>query len=687
MNFELTSHDPFQYAYEIIQFTDLHLFLTGSAGTGKTYFLQQLSHSLQKNYVILAPTGVAALQAGGQTIHSFFKLPPGLLLLPEDVQNSPLNEIAFPKWKSELIRQLDTIIIDEVSMLRADTLDAINFLLQKVRRNPQPFGGVQMVFIGDLFQLPPVISEQEKNGFFHFYSSPYFFNSRSFGQINFVAIELKTIYRQSDAEFIKLLENIRQGKINREDLQKINSRTDPYFDWFFNKDYIVLTTHNKIVEEINQTRLAQLKGKPYQFEAQVEGDFPEKYYPTEYNLTLKEGARIMFLKNDLSPFKKYYNGKIGTISRISEYVLFIEVDDQNEPIELERYTWQNIQYKLDLDRMEIQQEVLGSFTQFPVKLAWAMTIHKSQGLTFSKVYVDLHQVFTHGQVYVALSRCTSLDGLLLRNPLRSESIRIDQQILEFYQNLHVHYIKPEEVYQHKIHFWLHQIQHHLNIEQIHQNLQLLLSNEDIQPVDPLLKTWFLFLDTKLYKQCYFDEVFSSKPIQPEHFHQNNFIGVVGEKTTFIIQYTSEVYFWLSFFKQTYSSHFHEPHRLNNLFEMTLQEIIKKIFLLQELRNTDSVNDHLIKLCKKKILPSQILFENEPILLFDNQKYMALRWWRNHHLSEMISNPVLFISDPVLYQLSLLSEHDIKTELFEKQIPKSKWREELFSILTYGKFRS
>ncbi|MCX7696231.1 MAG: AAA family ATPase [Bacteroidales bacterium] len=682
MNDDIILHEPFQLVYHIVQFTDLHVFLTGSAGTGKTYFLQQLSQHLYKRFVILAPTGVAAIQAGGQTIHSFFKLPHGLLLLPDDVQNSPLEEIAFPRWKIELIQQLDTIIIDEVSMLRADVLDAIDYLLKKIRRNQTPYGGVQMIFIGDLFQLPPVVSEQEKNGFYHFYNSPYFFTSRSFSQIQYTTIELETIHRQTDPDFINILENIRVGKITQDDLQKINSRIDPYFDWFFNKDYLVLTTHNKTVEEINQTRLSQLKGKGYHFEALIEGDFPEKYYPTDYNLTLKEGARIMFLKNDLSPHKKYYNGKIGTVKSISDNVLFIETDDEEQPIELERHTWQNIQYKLDLDKMEIQQEVLGSFTQFPIKLAWAMTIHKSQGLTFSKVYLDLQRVFTYGQVYVGLSRCTSLDGLLLRTSIHPGIIRADQQIIEFYHQLHQHTIKPEELPRYQLLYWLKLMRNFLDIDPIHNNIQNFISLEDLHPIDPMLKFWFQYINTTLYPRCQINEFLITHPTKVDTLlNGEKFIHLASEKFPFLIQYTAEVYFLLSSFRGIYSTYFKEAHQFRNLFDKTVDEVINKILLLEQLNKSPHLKSQLLKLLKRNSPSTHILLENKPVLDFDNKKYVHLRWWRNYHLAEMIIHPLLFVSDETLSQLSRLNNFEPeKISNILDNFQYNYWKKELYLII-------
>jgi len=683
MNNAITTYDSFQLAFEFIQYTHQHVFLTGSAGTGKTFFLQQASGKLIKNFVILAPTGVAAVSAGGQTLHSFFKLPTGVLLTPQLVKNSPLEEISFNKSKIELLNELDTIIIDEVSMLRADVLDAVDFLLKKFRKNPEPFGGVQMIFIGDLFQLPPVVSEQEKETFYYFYELPYFFNSHAFQQISFVAIELENIFRQqNDPLFIEILEHLRKGIVREDHLQVLNSRVDPYFDWFFNKDYIVLTTLNKTVDEINHSRLAQLKGKEWIFEAEIEGNFPENIYPAARELRLKKGARVMFLKNDLSPQKRYFNGKIGTIVDISDEVLSLEIEDWNEPIELEKHTWENIQYYLDYDTKEIKQETVGTFTQFPVKLAWAFTVHKSQGLTFSKIFCDLQRIFSHGQVYVALSRGTSLDGIVLKTPLHSKAIRVEKEVLQFYAQLSSHAPDKINIFTTKQLYWQTLLERFFNDEDIQQ--QLLGTFMLIPEVNPSLRSWYLLLDDLFFNPFKknlipLEAELVHKTISPAlpNINQNIYLPLLR-----FILLLSESFLWLSYFHTCHHDQLMLEKNKWKAFKQTVLNTFKKLYISNKLFKAKTYEEQMLFMLRRFRKEIPLLFSFEPVLTFENEFYVKLRWWRNFHLAEMIEQPYLFVPDKTLWIIANdASFNERNAKNYFSEIQWSFWGKEIMQILS------
>ncbi|WP_132051386.1 helix-turn-helix domain-containing protein [Pseudocnuella soli] len=435
----------FRLAAGFVQHTSRHVFLTGKAGTGKTTFLRYLKENSFKNIAIVAPTGVAAINAGGVTMHSFFQLPMGTYLptrqyVPGDVGGELNNEITLfknlrlNKQKRELMRELELLVIDEVSMVRADMLDAVDAILKSVRQAAhRPFGGVQVLFIGDLHQLPPVVNNREWPVLKDFYRSPYFFDSLAVQAAPPVYIELNKIYRQSDAAFIEVLNNIRNNTASTTDLQLLNSRYDPTFVPPADESYITLTSHNNKADTINQRELAKLSGKVHHFEGTIAGDFSDKAFPVDKSLRLKVGAQIMFIKNDKGDSRRFFNGKIGVVSRIEEDKLFVTFPGEEGELEVEQETWHNIRYTYDRDADKIEEEELGSFTQYPVRLAWAITIHKSQGLTFDRAVVDAGEAFAAGQVYVALSRLTSMEGMVLCSRIPQHSIRIDERIHTFSQ--------------------------------------------------------------------------------------------------------------------------------------------------------------------------------------------------------------------------------------------------------------
>lgn len=427
------------FVEELVLYTDAHIFLTGKAGTGKTTFLRNLPQKTYKRMVVVAPTGVAAINAGGQTIHSFFQLPFGPQI-PEDAIDPSLRTIQaqsraqfqkLNKRKLNLMRSLDLLIIDEISMVRADVLDAIDAVLRRARRSQKAFGGVQLLMIGDVHQLAPVAKAEEWEVLAPFYNTTYFFGSHVLQNTPYVCVELEHIYRQHDDDFITLLNKVRDNRLDKECLHLLNNRYQPNFIAHDNEGYITLTTHNYQADQINESKLDALGTKPLVFKADVEGIFPENTFPTKEELVLKIGAQVMFVKNDPSPEKAFYNGKIGRLVGYDKESENVTVLSDGEYIVVPRLKWENMEYTINPENQEIDEKEIGSFTQIPLRLAWAVTIHKSQGLTFDKVIVDAGQAFAHGQVYVALSRCTSLEGLVLKTPINSNALVNDFAVNHF----------------------------------------------------------------------------------------------------------------------------------------------------------------------------------------------------------------------------------------------------------------
>ncbi len=416
-----------------IRQTGCHVFLTGKAGTGKTTFLKTLKDSCDKQIMVTAPTGVAAVNAGGVTLHSFFQLPFGPYI-PGRTDRENRRFFRFSKEKKRIIKGLDLLVIDEISMVRADLLDAVDAVLRRLRRDDRPFGGVQLLLIGDLFQLPPVAKPDEWQLLEGSYASVYFFASHALAAGELITIELKKIYRQSDEKFIGLLNAVRENRVDGAVAAMLNQCADkPLPD----QGYITLTTHNKKADDINRQRLARLQETAHKLVAQVSGEFPEHSFPTPDNLVLKKGAQVMFLRNDPSPEKAFYNGKIGRVTGILGGKVVVSCDpDQGDdtspvPIEVAPVEWENVAYTVNEQDQTIQQNVIGRFKQIPLKLAWAVTIHKSQGLTFDRAIVDAGNAFAHGQAYVALSRCRALDGLVLSSPVPSHGLGADPAVSEF----------------------------------------------------------------------------------------------------------------------------------------------------------------------------------------------------------------------------------------------------------------
>ncbi len=433
----------FRRAVSIVNHTDQHLFLTGKAGTGKTTFLKYIREHTFKKLVVVAPTGVAAINAGGVTLHSFFQLPFGTFIANKNDgwnqmdsrvynTNQLLSQSRIRRKKRDLIRELDLLIIDEISMVRADLLDAVDILLRHIRRrHHEPFGGLQMIFIGDLFQLPPVVKNQDWQLMQPFYEGPFFFNARVIKEAPPIYLELKKIYRQDDPAFITLLNNIRNNCCSVEELHLLDRYYQPDFIPCKEDGYITLTSHNYLADQINRRELDKLSGRTYKQQADLEGDFPESAYPADKVLELKSGAQIMFIKNDKGEDRRYFNGKTGTIQRIEGDKIYIKFPGEQELLELTKETWRNVRYQYDEEKDNVKEKEIGSFRQYPIRLAWAVTIHKSQGLTFNKAIIDAGRAFAAGQVYVALSRLTSLEGLVLRSQITPYSIRTDEKVLQF----------------------------------------------------------------------------------------------------------------------------------------------------------------------------------------------------------------------------------------------------------------
>jgi len=464
--------------FDLAEHTSRSIFLTGKAGTGKTTFLNDFTRRTRKKFIVVAPTGIAAINAGGVTIHSMFGLPlrtfvPTLERIDQNLANNIpdlMSHFRYRKDKLKLLREVEIIIIDEVSMLRADVLDMMDFSLRHVRRNQQKFGGVQMLFIGDLYQLPPVVRDEHflKN----YYNSPFFFDSYALQELPLITIELTKVYRQKDEDFLEILNAIRNGNPYEIDFEKLNERYLPDFEPT-DEPYVYLTSHNRMADEINQRKLKELKGKSYFFNAKITGDFRENQYPNDEMIELREGAQIMFIRNDASGERKYFNGKLAEVIYIDDEEIRVKIDNGDENYKLKREVWEQKIYTLD-DEKNIQEDVLGSFEQFPIRLAWAVTIHKSQGLTFDRLIIDAGKSFASGQVYVALSRCRTLEGIVLKSKITRDVIFSDHRVGNFQEETNANE-KMEEI---------------LQVEKYDYTIKKLLRRIDSTWMKGMLEIWY-----------------------------------------------------------------------------------------------------------------------------------------------------------------------------------------------------
>ena len=428
----MKTNKQLELANNFVQYTGQNIFLTGKAGTGKTTFLKTLKEQSPKQMIVVAPTGVAAINAGGVTIHSFFQLSFAPQIGKEREQT---GEKRFSKEKINIIRSLDLLVIDEISMVRADILDAIDRVMRRFKNRRLPFGGAQVLMIGDLQQLSPVVKNEEWGLLKHEYDTPYFFSSKALKEFPYVSIELTEVFRQQDEEFISILNKVRENNLDEETRQILNSQYIPNFSPDDEEGFITLCTHNLSAHRINESKLINLPGKKKTYKAEVEGKFPEYSYPTDFELQLKVGAQVMFVKNDPNPEKRFYNGKIGQVTSLGADTISVQCPGEETEIEVIPLLWENVKYSIDKETAEIHEDVEGSFNQIPLKLAWAITIHKSQGLTFEKAIIDAEASFAHGQVYVALSRCKTLEGMVLSTPIASRSIINDKTVSGFIRNV------------------------------------------------------------------------------------------------------------------------------------------------------------------------------------------------------------------------------------------------------------
>jgi ATP-dependent exoDNAse (exonuclease V) alpha subunit len=456
--------NPAELAAKFINYTSRHIFLTGKAGTGKTTFLRNLINQTHKKAVIVAPTGIAAINAAGVTIHSLFQLPFGTYLPKQPSSgdshfnqqyNTPktiIRHLQMNSTKRKIFLDLELLIIDEVSMLRADLLDAIDMVLRYIRRNNESFGGVQVLFIGDLHQLPPVVKSNEWQLLGEFYKSAFFFDAMALQQHPPIYIELEKIYRQSDETFIRLLNNLRNNSVTASDLELLKTYYKEDYQPDLRDKYITLTTHNQKADALNKSSLDALKATTWSYKCEIEDEFSESSFPAEHVLQLKVGAQVMFIKNDPTPEKRYFNGKIATVTDLQKDSIEVQTEGVKEKIKLEKFTWKNIKYTTDKVTNEIKEDVVGKFTQYPVKLAWAITVHKSQGLTFDKAIIDIGNAFAPGQIYVALSRLRSLDGLVLTSLISGSGLRQDPNVSLFSTRKQEQQVLGEQIKTEREHF-------------------------------------------------------------------------------------------------------------------------------------------------------------------------------------------------------------------------------------------
>ena len=627
-------------AWDFVEHTGRSIFLTGKAGTGKTTFLKTVVERSSKRCIVVAPTGVAAINAGGMTIHSFFQLP-----FSPFVPNSQIkNKFDFGKEKRKIISSLDLLIIDEISMVRSDLLDAIDSVLRRYRDRYKPFGGVQLLMIGDLQQLTPVVTAGEERILAPYYDTPYFFGSKALAQIDYVTIQLEKVYRQQDDVFLTLLNHIRDGQPSEEDLQLLNSRCHPSFIPKPEEGYIRLTTHNQMANSYNESELEKLPGRAYTYQAKINGAFPEYSYPTAETLTLKEGAQVMFVKNDPSGNHLYYNGRIGHVTLAEDDRLEVYCPGDDEAIEVVPLEWENARYTLNPETREIESEVLGKFTQLPLRLAWAITIHKSQGLTFERAIIDASLSFAPGQVYVALSRCKTLEGMVLASRISPQAIINDERVDS--------YISHQE-------------------EAARQSIAQLPTLKD-EYYRHLLMELFDFKDI-LYREEYLSRLITE-------FFYHGFTNIAELHKRALEDYKQQIITvadkWLAMIQQMTIEALHEDDFLERVkrsaayFEQTLDTVLSKpISLVPDIKSQN-------KLAMKRLA----------------ENYVDLRqaWLSRRYLLQQMSEQTFTIADYLRQKqhslLDAMDEQTLKKKKRSKKVKEPKPQKEKTWVTTYNLFK-
>jgi DNA-directed RNA polymerase subunit F len=666
-----------ELAKEFVQFTDKHIFLTGNAGTGKTTFLKNLKNVTAKRMIITAPTGVAAINAGGVTLHSFFQLPFTPFIPDSDLTEENRRKLhRFSKEKKRIIKNLDLLVIDEISMVRADVLDFVDLALRRHRRNEKPFGGVQLLMIGDLHQLPPVAKDDERELLKSCYESLYFFSSHSLRRTEMITVELKHIYRQTDSAFIRILNNIREDNLDSDSIAELNKRYIPQYSQSKKDGAIILTTHNSNARSINSAKLDALPYPEHHFKAEVSGDFPEHAFPTDRKLILKKDAIVMFLRNDASSEKRYYNGKIGIVEHISDDSITVKCQEDKQSIKVVPLEWENIEYTLDTEKNEINEVVTGSFKQIPLKPAWAITIHKSQGLTFDKVLIDAEAAFAHGQVYVAFSRCKTLDGIILTSPFSPHSVVADQELLSFNKANHQKPLSAEQLMEAKMIYQQKIIRECFDFDKIHKYINILGSllrkNKSVVQV-------FGHIDFDLLQEREKEDIYKVSRKLATQLESIFKKGILPESDNFLQERLRKASIW---FRGTFDSVFCEflsafrietdnkelRKRINHAVETLNREIALKIAGMATFEKGFSITDYLKALSKAEVdsfVPAKAKRNRAPEYskadIEHPELFELLRAWRHKKANELNVNHFQIIHQRVLIQIAVLLPEN-KTEL-------------------------
>ncbi|HJA15393.1 MAG TPA: AAA family ATPase [Candidatus Butyricimonas faecavium] len=660
----MESNPQLELAYDFLEYTGVNVFLTGKAGTGKTTFLRELKQRSPKRMIVVAPTGVAAINAGGVTIHSFFQLPFGPYVPGVTGSTGQGDKLQythkFNREKINIIKTIDLLVIDEISMVRADLLDAVDDMLRRYRSKNEPFGGVQLLLIGDLQQLAPVVKEDEWTLLKQHYASAFFFHSKALAATRYVMIELKHVYRQQDREFVNLL-----NRVDVSVLGMLNQRYIPDFKPLDEEGYITLTTHNHQAQRINDVKMAELSTKAYSFKAEVKDNFPTYSYPTEETLVLKQGAQVMFVKNDSLPEKRYYNGKIGEITAINDRSIEVVGKEDGLKIQVTPEEWTNTRYTLDEETREITETVEGTFKQYPLKTAWAITIHKSQGLTFERAIVDANAAFAHGQVYVALSRCKTFEGLVLSSPVTMRSLVSDGAINEFVREVEQKVPNKEELQQARQAYFRELLLEQFDYESIRWRLHYLyrVLDEQLRRLYPDWVERYRVAGTKCAEELLavaerFQNQLERLMAEEENYEENSMIAErVRKGAEYFREHTMAILG--NFLEETIPEI--DNKEVRKLVEQNMErfcvEVNLKLETLKVIKNGFSVKDYLrakakalIDAPKVKIKAKRAGVEKVEVSsdVLHSKLYETLRNWRNKE-AERLKLPVY----TVLQQKALL----------------------------------